>query len=140
MIYALDVDETRPYSLVCDTSEPKTLFILGIIDGVLLSAIEDSQTQFAVSNGSGSAAPDISVNLHGKNVQIVKFGLRGWENLKDKKGNDVQFKSQTLYVPKVGTRASVHDDSMKRLSKEVISELAAEILKASEFTKAEEKN
>ncbi|TAK56695.1 MAG: hypothetical protein EPO24_10895 [Bacteroidetes bacterium] len=140
MIFALDIDETRVYSLACDTQEPKTIFHLGVVDGVLLSAIEDTQTQFAVSNAGSSGAPDISVNVHGKNVELVKFGLKGWENFKDKKNNHIQFKTQSYSIPRVGSRVGIHEECLKRLSKAVIAELAGEILNASELTKAQEKN
>ena len=140
MIIALDINEVRPYTLESDTTEPKTVFQVGVLDGVLLSAIEDSQTQFGVSNTGDKGSPDISVNLHGKNVEAVKFGLKGWENFKDKNGNDVLFTTQNYTVPRVGVRAGVSRDSLSRLNKDVIAELATEILKASSFDKEQEKN
>lgn len=142
MIIAISTNDIIPYSLKSDTGGENgvTCFDLSPIDGVLLSAIEDSQTQFKVSGADENGSPDISINLHAKRVEMVRFGLKGWSNFKDATGQDVPFTLSKQPVGRVGVRPCVSPQSLMRLPKQVIDELAEKISEMSTVTKEQEKN
>ena len=71
---------------------------------------------------------------------LVKFGLKGWDNLLDSSGAPLPFSTEEYKVPGVGSRPGVALSLMKRLPLEWLVELADVISRANHYDKEEEKN
>jgi len=119
-LIGIDRDEVIEYTSALDKSEPKTVFLLGVLDNKtkirLLSGAIDS---------SGNVNPSV---LQEKSYEIVKAGLKGIKNLKNKKTGELE------------EIKKIDDAVLDRLPVTIITELAAKILEINFLTEEEEKN
>lgn len=105
-----------------------TNFILGTIDVFVMAALGDSMLAFD-ENGVRS------IRLNAQRIELVRFGLKGWEKFKDANGNDLAFKTTTRNV--LGREYTVaHDDVIAQLDLALIAELANEISKDNNLLEA----
>lgn len=115
------------------TPEAST-FVLGAIDVFVNTAIFDKSLKFS-SNDGGDVA---QVMLNEMNLEMVRFGLKGWRNFKGVDGNDTPFQVSNRTV--LGkTYQVVSDDCLQMLGIELIRELAGEIRKFNSLSKEEAK-
>lgn len=140
MLIALDLNATMDFHSKYDLSDPKTTFKIGVLDPLTRARIEDAQTAFIMGSQQESAPKtDIKISVRQRNLDIVRYGLRGWENFKDSKGNIVPFET-VVSSSGDSSRSVVSDRCLGMIPWEVIQELAEEILKANTLSKEEEKN
>jgi hypothetical protein len=139
-LIALDITAVREYSLKSDSGDNPTIFKIGMLDTMLRSAIDDNRARYAFSNKGQDAPADIFVASNSRDYDVVKFGLKGWENLLDKNSNIIPYRTDSYNVPSVGVRTGVASDLMMQLNFEWISELAGQIIDANKLTKVQEKN
>jgi hypothetical protein len=106
------------------TSEAeKTGFELGAVDVIVRSAIQDN-AQSWISGEGGMQMVNKSAT---KNYEMVRFGLKGWTNFKDAKGNELKIEFVDRIVGGAPYKI-VSDDSLKLIPGPVIAELADEII------------
>ncbi|MDD5355942.1 MAG: hypothetical protein PHY56_05370, partial [Candidatus Omnitrophica bacterium] len=72
MISGISLSETRDYISTADTGEPKTIWKLGVLDAEVFASLGE-----------------LANNPLKMMLEIVRFGLRGFEGFKDSQGNDV---------------------------------------------------
>jgi hypothetical protein len=140
MIIALDLTSVRDFSSKYDSGGAKTTFKIGVIDSLTRAKIEDNESEFVINQQDSSKGADVKINRRQRNLQIVRYGLKGWENLKDGQGNDVPFQSATEPGPDGTVRTVAADGSLKMLPPEVIAELAGEIMSSNVLSEEDRKN
>ena len=136
-VTVFDVAETREYTLKADTEDPTT-WIIGRVDHRLWSSIQDKYQRFALNDLGAEAKGTVSFDLNARNDDFVRFGIKGWRNLKDKQGNDVAFSTESTQTA-VGNRQGLAD-RMLEMIRPFVAELAAEIEAFNGVTRAEQKN
>lgn len=136
---AIDLNEVKDFVMPGDKDNP-TVFKIGALDTSIRSKIEDEATSFSVSpgaNSSGEASTQLKI-AH-KNLQLVRFGLKGFKNFLDAKSKPIQFKTETYNL--LGRSYEVIASSLLDIiPMNVISRLAAEIKKENTLTEKEIKN
>ena len=136
MIQAFDVSETREYSLKADTSEPKTVFILGWLDSALQAHLNDSTVGFRANGKGPNSQADVRVNTNMRLREIVKFGVKGWKHFLDKNGQEIQLDFVSVPIARSGNRSGLSDRCLDLL-KPYIPELAKQIEAGSWLTTEE---
>lgn len=139
---AIDPDELREYSLKGDDSESPVIYILGVMTPSIKAKLNDTAMNWSVKT---NAEPEEKGNVHShlciRNVEIVRWGLRGWKGLKDKKGNDVPFPFIATPAPgRHGTLNIASQRALDMMESEDVDELARELVPQTFITAAEEKN
>ncbi len=140
MVIAFDSSEVRDYSLKEDKGEQKTIFKIGTLDTPLRLYLNDKLAKYRVSDGGSNEQTEVDINVNAMQLEAVRFGLRGWENFKDKAGQDVIFSTVSVAVPKIGNRDGVTDFLLKKLHPDWIAELGREILRQNEISEEVKKN
>lgn len=118
MISGLDLDGTVSYSLKEDTTEPRTVFKLGIIPSILYGKIQAQATtsQFETA------------------YNILQIGLKGWENLE---GIAFETRKEKVFGREVD---AVPLSLLERLPLKVVSELCQKLMEINQLTDDETKN
>ena len=139
-IRGIDVYEVRDYISKYDKDEPKTIFKLGVLDSRVRAELEDEATSFEVSSPSAPEEQSkATLGLNRRNIETVRFGLKGMENFQDAKGNPVKF--DTISLSKYGKNYQVVTPQiLQMLPFEVIMELAGEIRRDNWMSEQERKN
>jgi len=112
-----------------------------VLDAFILAELEDEATSFSVERlGEAAEATAVSkINFAKRDIETVRFGLKGWQNFKDKDGNERPFKTQK--INKGGRVYEVCTDStIRQIPLEVIRELAEAIRSANSLSEEEAKN
>ena len=81
MLITANAELVEAVTLPSDKTEPKTEFFVGAIRSELFAKILD------LTNGENAE----SVQIYTRNFQFVKFGVKGWRDLINAKGEDVPF-------------------------------------------------
>jgi hypothetical protein len=134
-LIAQDINHVREYSLMEDTSDDKTIFLIGVIDTSARAYIDDTHSIYK----KDSAELD-DVALHNKYIQFVRFGLKGWKNLKTTDGNEAEFKTVEELFPRIGKRIVISNDSLNYLPLKAIIELGIQIVSENYLKAADQKN
>lgn len=125
MITAIDVDAVRDYITKSDRALPKeqqTVWKIGVIDSVTMARLDELDVEF----NPDSEEAKVRANLMGRELDYVRYGLKGWENFKDKSGQEIKPIMNTM------SRAGevfqiISDKTLKRIPPDVIRELALAI-------------
>ena len=122
MITGISLSETKDFISEADTGDQKTVWKLGVLDAEVFASLGE-----------------FTNNPLKMMLEIVRFGLKGFENFKDSMGNEVKFstisKSVGPYPYKV-----VSDNILKIIPSQIINEIGAEILQNSKLGEPEAKN
>lgn len=140
MLIALDLSTVRNFTSKYDTGQSKTIFKIGVVDSITRAKIEDDEYEFTVNKTFSIQDGGMIINRRQRNLQVVRHGLKGWENFKDASGSDVPFQTAPLAGSEGTPRTIVSESSLKLLDPRLIDELADEISRANVMTKEEEKN
>ncbi len=140
MITALNLNDTIKYVLKSDTVEPKTEWILGMLDTRIRKKIEDMSWNYEASpDAPGSAKATTTFNFGAAELEYIMFGLKGFNNFVDSKGNPIKYKATQKIVN--GQSYFVVDESIiKIIPENVVKELAGEIKKLNSIKEEEVKN
>ncbi len=141
-IKGINIYETKDYVSKFDPDKKSpTVWKIGILDSLLKSKLKDIVTTYEVD----PAKPDegrakTTLNINQSRVEIVRFGLKGFENFLDPKtGKPVKF--DTISKASYGRNYNVvTDEVLKIIPENILYELADEISKESGLTAEEEKN
>jgi hypothetical protein len=146
MAIAFDVKETREYILEADRKLPpeqQTIFILGTLDSSLAGHINDASIDFQMNDKGPDREANIQWRRAFRQLQLVRFGLKGWSNLFDRQGKEIRFDpkdhTKSYAVSNVGNREGLTDRALD-LIKPYIRELAKQINEANWLDEEEEKN
>jgi hypothetical protein len=140
-ITGLTLDETWEYKCADDDGDDPTWWILGVIDAVLLAKIEDKLMLFRVggeqADEDGSTETKLKVNE--RNIEIVRYGLKGYRNFKDAEGKEIPFR--TVSAVRSGRNVKIVEDAtIRRIPPNVLKELAEQILEGNALSEEEVKN
>lgn len=135
---AIDPEATMEYRL--DSDEEGPVFILGSIDVFLRATIADGNAAYYLKGKDSDGEAGVRISGNRRNVELVKFGLKGWKNLKTAGGLEIVFETWVYDVPGLGKRTGVSENKMSHLRFEWIDELAREILRQNALTGEEQKN
>lgn len=111
--------------------QDSTVFHLGLLD----VSVRVYVSQFAPSKD------DPDQNYFYAYTEAIRFGLRGWTGMLDgPAGVDVSFRTQSVYIPKLGRREVVAEDLMNSLPLEWVSKLGQEIIAMNYLDEQDQKN
>ena len=125
MITGIDTGLSQEYVSKFDNSEPKTKWRIGVLSAHAFAYV-------------GSKIADSTKSLDGM-IEVVRFGLKGFDNFKDKDGNDVKFITQAKDVHSI-THHIVSDNLINLIPIDIIIELGGKILEITKLTEQEIKN
>jgi hypothetical protein len=133
MVIPIDIAETKEYVLKVDRGNPaenQTIFILGVVDVLTRAKIEDLYLRWSYNQKGGDddqATAKFSQN--DLNLDIVRFGLKGWKNFLLKDGSDVPFTMVSKGIQGLHPRQVIDDKGLRYLAAEWVAELADAIRK-----------
>lgn len=138
MIKAVDIDAISEYVCKEDrgvTKEEQTVWKIGVLDSLTMADISQMDVEF----DPGSKEQKVKANIAGRDLDYVRYGLKGWVNFKNTKGEDIKPRFNTLSR---GGRAVqiLHDECLRQIPTKIIRELAEVILNENEISESEEKN
>lgn len=143
MLKTFDPRAVERYSLPEDLTEPKTFFHLGRIDAPLHAHLIDQSRPIQYGEKAGlPIAKSITVMERTKEVEFVRFGVRGWENLGLVEHETVPFDPEKHIqetVTPVGMRKGLTDEALTLVGP-YISRLADRLEKLNEVSGDVEKN
>lgn len=122
MITGISLSETKDYISQFDKDEPKTIFKLGVLDAEVFASLGE-----------------FTGNPLRMMLEIARYGIKGFENLKDSVGNVVQFSTIPRQLGPYSYKV-LSDSILKTIPSQVINELGAEILRMSKLSEEETKN
>lgn len=125
-----------PKKTVTEIKEGATKFFLKPLDVFLMGYIYDNAS--TLSGKQGSEEIGIHTRVNQTNIEAVRFGLTGFSNFLDEKG-EVKWATQKAMINGREYDA-VHDDVIKKLGVKEIAELAGKVKEISEVSKVDEKN
>jgi hypothetical protein len=133
MSIAFNRNATREYVLKSDTSETKTIFVLGLFDLFVHAKLVRELPTTDTEKFNLIEHPEFMFDL-------LRHGLRGWKNLVDESGQLVEFKTDEKEVSGVGKRTIVSDDSLLQLNLLQAVEIAMEVIKDNFLSSLEKKS
>lgn len=125
-----------------------TYWELGAMDSYIQAHISSKSTSYSLNKDASmedlteenaSQNVKIDVDFQGMIIEACRLCLRGWSNFKDHLGNDIPFKTKKTNI-KGRLYDAVDPDLLARISKDVLTELYAEINRISDLTEEEVKN
>ncbi len=121
-----------------DQNNP-TPWTLGTLDLRMRTYIQDETATFEVSSDKSTDRAGVKLRLGERNVLIVRFGLKGWKNLKDAQGQEIPYEQDV--IPLDGKSYSVVAKRLiEQFPYELIEELATAILSLNTLTEQDRKN
>lgn len=122
-----------------DPSTP-TVWILGTLDLRSRAFIQDETTAFQVSDSDRPKdKADVKLRLSQSKILTVRFGVKGWKNLKDEFGQELPYAADTL--PLDGKSYDVVAKTLiERFPYELVEALSEAIVKLSTLTEPDRKN
>jgi hypothetical protein len=140
MLVALRLSAVRDFVSASDVGTERTIFKLGVLDSITRSSLEDAHTQFTVDTTGTGGQAQMKISRRARDMEIVRHGLRGWDNFQDAEGNQVKFETTSRPGPAGTSVPLVSDACLKMIPYALIEELAREILKDNTISKEDEGN
>ena len=130
MITPIALGAVKRYIAKGDKENP-TVWLLGSIDSIAKTKIMGDSLNIVMKDG----IPDVSPNLKPmeQDLLVVKVGLKGFENFK------VDYKTEKILVGGVELTV-VSDEVIRKIPRDVLTELAAEIWSGNSVSEEERKN
>jgi hypothetical protein len=117
----INLAKTEDYICSIDADDPKTVWKISAVDSIAVS----------ISVGSGRSAEDMT--------ELVRFGLKGFENFPDSEGKPIVFETQPLSV-KGELYQVVARKVLKQIPVSYLLELGTRILALSTLSEDQRKN
>jgi len=131
--------DVREYVSKGDTGETKTVFLIGMLDAPLHAHVEDTVSSWSPSDGASGEQGSISLRANRRNMELVRYGLKGWRNFFNPDGTEIEPKFENVFIPGAGSRQALKTESLN-LVKLYIPELAEEIIRQNTIGEADRKN
>ncbi len=125
MIQGIDTSLSVDYISKFDQSEPKTVWKLGVLSAHAFAYV-------------GSKISDPTQSILGM-IEVVRFGLLGFDNFKDSKGVSIAFETQLKSIGQHDYQV-VKDKIISIMPIDLIIELGGKILEMTKLTEQEIKN
>lgn len=125
MITGIDTGLAQDYISKFDSSEPKTIWKIGVLSAHAFAYV-------------ASKIGDSTKSIDGM-IEIVKLGLRGFDNFKDKDGKDVKFSTDNKDIHS-GSCQVVSDNIISLIPVDIIIELGGKILEITKLSEQVIKN
>lgn len=142
MIKTVNLSKVINHQLSTDPdtgTDAATTWLLGALDARVMAHIKDKATSIPVSAFTDASNAMASLNINVTNFDIVQFGLKGWKNLQDEDGKQVEYK--TVHTTLGGRTYQTCDPKIVEvLRDEEISELANKIMEINTLSEPERKN
>jgi hypothetical protein len=140
MLVGLNINATREYVSKLDPDKgtaKETVFTLGTLDTYVMGRVRDKLTTIeSVTFAGTDAVPATQLQIHASRIEACRFGIRGWKNLVDENGKEIEFKTDTITVG-FKRYEVVKEDLLKIIPLDVLLELADVILKDNTVTEKE---
>ena len=136
-IRALNLHTTKKISHPDDKDEP-TIFEIGAIDTRTLSKLNDAALVVGMDPNQPDAEADVKLANKTLAFETVQFGLRGWENLRDDKG-DIKFETESRVIGAKKYEIA-KGDLVSLIPEDVVQWLSDEIKKLNNVSKTEAGN
>lgn len=137
-IKGISIFESEEYISRTDTEKDKskaTIFILGSLDVSTKARLQDNM----MAMESDGINTNIKTNRNTVYLEAVRYGLKGWKNFIDEKGNEIKFDTVKRLVS--GGEIDIpSDESLNRLPSNIIRELGEKILNVNSLSEFMEKN
>ena len=130
MYIPIEKDAIVEYSLLSDTSEPKTVFKLGFLTARQKAALA------ITSKKETKETEENSIWW----FSIIKFGIRGWSNINTADGKPYEFKTQQTSVNGFGSFTTMADECFEIFTLDIVAELAAELYRLNYMNDDEKKS
>lgn len=142
MLHALTLEGVRDFQSKYDPgkgTDQATTFKLKALDSRVHGKVRDSATRVMVDPSRPSDEVETTIEQSEVHFMACSFGLAGWSNFQDARGNDVPFRTKKRNL---GGRSYeiVDPDLMRTIPSAVIKELAEEIMKDNELKEIEGKD
>lgn len=139
-IKAIDLGETIRFVSEHDKDEPKTTWLLGVLDTPTRKQIEDIAFEYEQTPGKPeSAKAKATFNIGKSELELVAFGLKGFEEFRDKNGKIINFKTEDR-VMRSRVYHVVSDEVLRVIPGNIITELAKKIKDINNVSEEETKN
>jgi hypothetical protein len=125
MITGIDTGLAQDYISKFDCSEPKTIWRIGVLSAHAFAYV-------------GSKISDPTKSLDAM-IEIVRFGLLGFSNFKDKDGSDVKFITENKDIHS-GSYRIVSDNIISLIPVDIVIELGGKILEITKLSEQVIKN
>jgi len=122
-IVGISLSETKDFVSSHDKGEPKTIWKVSVLDSEVFASLGEH-----------------SNNPLKMMLEIVRFGLKGFENFTDAAGNKLNFNTVVRSLGGPHTYKVVADSIIKIIPSQIINEIGAEILRLSQLNEEETKN
>jgi hypothetical protein len=142
MITGINIADTKDHISKYDPDKEKaTIWKIGILDSILVSKIQNVVTTYEAEPGNPrNIRAKATVNIKEQALEIVRFGLKGFENFLHPQTNE-PIKFDFVSISRFGKNYNVvSDEILKIIPSKVLEELAEEISKESGLTEPERKN
>jgi hypothetical protein len=124
MITGIDTGLSQDFLSKYD-AEPKTIWKIGVLSAYAFAYV-------------GSRLSDQTKSIEGM-IDVVKFGLLGFENFKDKSGKEIRFETEEKAIGSHSFRI-VTDKVISAIPIDILIELGGKILEITKLTEQEIKN
>ncbi len=141
MAFQIRNSETKEVVLSHDPDQSNpTVWILGTLDLRSRAFIQDETTAFQVSDSDRpQEKADVKLRLSQSKILTVRFGVKGWRNLKDPVGQDILYEHDTLALDGKSYEV-VAKSIIERFPYELVDQLAEAIMKLNSLTEQDRKN
>jgi hypothetical protein len=142
MLIAIDTQEEIEFVIKEERgSDNPTVFRLAVLDSVTMGRIEDELLRF--SRKVGAAADDsasVSMPINRFAEEVVCFGLRGWSNFQNSKGEDVEYKTVSKALFGLKPRPTMDPTLLPLFRRSWLTEISDAIMGKNRLDKETEKN
>jgi len=116
-----------------------TVFKLGVVDSLTIAKIEDKLTTFSIDSKNPGGSTDAKISSGMREIELLRAGLRGWENFNDRDGKPIPFQTNTQRSS--GSAKEVPTDkTLEYLPTIIAKELANVIYNQNKLDEGERKN
>jgi len=119
--------------------ENPTIFKLGVVDSLTIAKIEDKLTTFSIDAKNPTGSTDAKISSGMREIELLRAGLKGWDNFFDKNGNPIPFETNTQRSSGKAKEVPT-DKTLGRLPTVISKELANVIYNQNKISEEERKN
>lgn len=117
-------------------TDEATKFLYGSLDSRILGILQDRATSIKVNTSAPEDDVDTQINSKAFQFEVCQFGIKGWENFKDRDGNDIAFR--TIKLNRGGKTYKVVDPAiLSQVPGVVLEELSGVIMAANQLSEEE---
>ena len=133
----INLHEVKDFVIPGDKNKP-TIWKIGVLDSRIRAKLDDDTTVFSISPGNVNET-NTHLKASHKNLETVRFGLKGFDNFLDEKGKPIKYSTEIINI--FGKSYTIVAQSiLDIIPMTVVSRLAQEIIKENILSEKEIKN